>query len=77
MRDKSYLNPSYQDLFTSSNLPVNIIISPEKEVAKSVFRRFEQFEVENVPFGNNNSKIFRLKDRRRLSNKEHRNWCIN
>ena len=41
VRDKSYLNPSYQDLFTSSNLPVNIIISPEKEVAKSDFRKFE------------------------------------
>ena len=51
VRDKSYLNPSYQDLFTSSNLPVNIIISPEKEVAKSVFRRFElPGAFENVPF---------------------------
>ena len=58
VRDKSYLNPSYQDLFTSSNLPVNIIISPEKEVDKSVFRRFElSGAIENVPNGDNNLRF--------------------
>ena len=62
VRDKSYLNPSYQDLFTSSNLPVNIIISPEKEVAKSVFRRFElPGAFENVPFGDNNLRLLAVK----------------
>ena len=62
VRDKSYLNPSYQDLFTSSNLPVNIIISPEKEVAKSVFRRFElPGAFENVPFGDNNLRFLGVK----------------
>ena len=62
VRDKSYLNPSYQDLFTSSNLPVNIIISPEKEVAKSVFRRFElPGAFENVPFGDNNLRLLGVK----------------
>ena len=62
VRDKSYLNPSYQDLFTSSNLPVNIIISPEKEVAKSVFRRFElPGAFENVPFADNNLRLLGIK----------------
>ncbi len=62
VRDKSYLNPSYQDLFTSSNLPVNIIISPEKEVAKSVFRRFAlPGAFENVPFADNNLRLLGIK----------------
>jgi K+ transport systems, NAD-binding component len=62
VRDKSYLNPSYQDLFTSYNLPVNIIISPEKEVAKSVFRRCElPGAFENVPFGDNNLRFLGIK----------------
>ena len=62
VRDKSYLNPSYQDLFISSNLPVNIIISPEKEVANSVFRRFElPGAFENVPFGDNKLRFLGVK----------------
>ena len=62
VRDKSYLNPSYQDLFTNTNLPVNIIISPEKEVAESVFRRFElPGAFENVPFGDNQLRFLGIK----------------
>ena len=62
VRDKSYLNPSYQDLFISSNLPVNMIISPEKEVANSVFRRFElPGTFENVPFGDNKLRFLGVK----------------
>tara|TARA_B100001250_G_C19813768_1_gene797121 strand:+ start:3636 stop:5012 length:1377 start_codon:yes stop_codon:yes gene_type:complete len=62
VRDKSYLNPSYEDLFTSSNLPVNIIISPEKEVADSVFRRFElPGAFENVPFCDNQLRFLGIK----------------
>ena len=62
VRDKSYLNPSYQDLFISSNLPVNIIISPEKEVANSVFRRFElPGAFENVPFSDNKLRFLGVK----------------
>ena len=36
IRDKSYLDPSHQDLFTSDKLPVSVIISPENEVAKNL-----------------------------------------
>ena len=62
VRDKSYLNPSHQDLFTSVNLPVNIIISPEREVAESVLRRFElPGAIENVPFADNNLKFLGIK----------------
>ena len=39
--DKSYLEFSYQDFHLQVLIYQNIIISPEKEVAKSVFRRFE------------------------------------
>ena len=62
VRDKSYLNPSHQDLFTSVNLPVNIIISPEREVAESVLRRLElPGAIENVPFADNNLKFLGIK----------------
>ena len=61
VRDKSYLNPSYQDLFTSSNLPVNIIISPEKEVAISLFRRLEApGALDNVPFAENKIRLLEI-----------------
>jgi len=51
IRDKSYLNPSHQDLFTSEKLPVSVIISPEKEVAKNVLKRLEiPGAIENIPF---------------------------
>ena len=62
IRDKSYLDPSHQDLFTSDKLPVSVIISPENEVAKNVLRRLEiPGAIENIPFVDGALKFLGIK----------------
>lgn len=39
IRAQSYLNPEWQDLFSRDNLAIDVTISPELEVARSVLRR--------------------------------------
>lgn len=39
IRHQSYLNPVWSDLFSTDNLPIDVIISPELEVAKAIERR--------------------------------------
>lgn len=39
VRARSYLAPEWSDLFRADHLPIDVIISPEKEVADSVLRR--------------------------------------
>ncbi len=43
VRAQSYLSPIWQDLFSRDQLPIDVIISPELEVGRSVLRRL------NVP----------------------------
>jgi trk system potassium uptake protein TrkA len=54
VRDKSYLNPDWSDLYKPDHLPIDLIISPELEVARAIGRGLEvpgAFEV--IPFGEN------------------------
>jgi len=39
VRNQSYLDPLWSDLYGSGNLPIDVIISPEIEVAQAVARR--------------------------------------
>ena len=39
IRAQSYLAPEWQDLFSRDNMPIDVIISPEIEIAKAVSRR--------------------------------------
>ncbi|MGE0499836.1 MAG: Trk system potassium transporter TrkA [Rhizobiaceae bacterium] len=39
IRGQSYLRPHYSDLFSRDHLPIDVIISPELEVAEMVLRR--------------------------------------
>lgn len=39
IRAQSYLQPQYQDLFSREHMPIDVIISPEQEVAELVLRR--------------------------------------
>lgn len=39
IRAQAYLEPHYQDLFSRSHLPIDVIISPELEVGEMVLRR--------------------------------------
>jgi trk system potassium uptake protein TrkA len=48
VRAQSYLAPTWRELFTRTHLPIDVIISPEIEVAQSVLRRLRapgSFEV--------------------------------
>ena len=51
VRNQSYLKPMWQDLFSRDHMPIDVIISPEVEVARAIHRRLEvpgAFEV--IPF---------------------------
>ena len=39
IRNQSYLNPMWADLFSRDHLPIDVIISPEVEVARAIARR--------------------------------------
>ena len=41
IRNQVYLNPNWRDLFSRDNLPIDVIISPELEVARALARRLE------------------------------------
>ena len=41
IRNQSYLRPVYSNLFSRENLPIDVIISPEIEVARAVTRRLQ------------------------------------
>jgi trk system potassium uptake protein TrkA len=41
IRDQSYLDPAWSNLFSREHLPIDVIISPEVEVAKSITRRLK------------------------------------
>jgi trk system potassium uptake protein TrkA len=41
IRDQNYLDPSWSSLFSRDHLPIDVIISPEWEVARSISRRLE------------------------------------
>jgi trk system potassium uptake protein TrkA len=39
IRAQTYLDPAYSDLFSSDHLPIDVIISPEREVAEAALQR--------------------------------------
>jgi trk system potassium uptake protein len=41
IRQQSYLAPMWATLFTRDNMPIDVIISPEREVARAVSRRLQ------------------------------------
>ncbi len=41
VRNQSYLDPLWSDLYGSGNLPIDVIISPEIEVAQAISRRLK------------------------------------
>jgi len=41
IRHRSYLEPAWADLISRDNMPMDVIISPEVEVAKSIARRLD------------------------------------
>lgn len=41
IRNQTYLDPIWSDLFSRENMPIDVIISPEIEVAKAIGRRLQ------------------------------------
>ena len=54
IRSQDYLNPKFTKVYNKENLPIDVIISPEIEIAKSLQRKLEApGALDNVPFANN------------------------
>ena len=53
LRSEDFLNPIWRDLYNADNMPIDLIISPELEVAKSIERQLKTPGVYDVvPFFN-------------------------
>ncbi len=61
IRAQEYLDPKFSQLFNRENLPIDFVISPEIEIAKSIFRKLESpGATDNVPFANNNIRLLEI-----------------
>lgn len=61
VRDQSYLDPRWQDLFTRDNMPIDVIISPEVEVAEAIYRRLEvPGAFDTIPFADDQVRVLGL-----------------
>ena len=61
IRSQEYLEPQYGKLFSKDNLPIDVIISPELEVAKSLQRKLEApGALDNVPFAKNKIRMLEI-----------------
>jgi|TARA_B110000027_G_C16106247_1_gene295434 trk system potassium uptake protein len=61
IRSKEFLDGKWSKLYNKSNLPIDVIISPEAEVAKSLFRKLEApGALDNVPFANDKIKVLEI-----------------
>lgn len=62
IRNQIYLDPKWGDLFARENMPIDVIISPEMEVARAIARRLSVPGAFNVlPFFNQKAKVIGLK----------------
>ena len=61
VRAQDYLNPKFSKLYNKENLPIDVIISPEIEIAKSIQRKLESpGALDNVPFADNKIKLLEI-----------------
>ena len=61
IRTKDFLEGKWNNLFNKSNIPIDVIISPEVEVAKSLYRRLEApGALDNVPFAEDKVKMLEI-----------------
>ena len=61
IRSQDYLNPKFSKLYNKENLPIDVIISPELEIAKSIQRKLESpGALDNVPFANNKIRLLEI-----------------
>ena len=61
IRSQEFLGPKWNKLYTKSNFPIDVIISPELEVAKSLQRKLEApGALDNVPFVEGKVKVLEI-----------------
>jgi len=61
IRTTDFLEGKWGKLYSKSNIPIDVIISPELEVAKSLYRRLEApGALDCVPFGNDKVKMLEI-----------------
>ncbi len=61
IRSQDYLNPKFTRVYNKENLPIDVIISPEIEIAKSIQRKLEApGALDSVPFSENNIRLLEI-----------------
>ncbi len=61
IRSQDYLNPKFSTVYNKENLPIDVIISPELEIAKSLQRKLEApGALDNVPFAQNKIRLLEI-----------------
>ena len=61
IRSQDYLNPKFTKVYNKENLPIDVIISPEIEIAKSLQRKLEApCALDNVPFAENKIRLLEI-----------------
>ena len=61
IRSQDYLNPKFSLVYNRENLPIDVIISPEVEIAKSIQRKLEApGAIDNIPFADNKIRLLEI-----------------
>ena len=61
IRSQNYLEPRFSKLYNKENLPIDVIISPELEIAKSLQRKLEApGALDNIPFAENKIRLLEI-----------------
>ena len=61
IRSQDYLNPKFTRVYNKENLPIDVIISPELEIAKSIQRKLEApGALDSVPFAENKIRLLEV-----------------
>ncbi len=61
IRSQDYLNPKFSKVYNKDNLPIDVIISPELEIAQSIQRKLEApGALDNIPFADNKIRLLEI-----------------
>tara|TARA_A100001011_G_scaffold329953_1_gene355548 strand:+ start:522 stop:1913 length:1392 start_codon:yes stop_codon:yes gene_type:complete len=61
IRSQDYLNPKFTRVYSKENLPIDVIISPEIEIAKSIQRKLEApGALDSVPFADSRIRLLEI-----------------
>ncbi len=62
VRQQSYLDPAWADLYSRDHMPIDLIISPEVEVARAIERRLQvPGALDMLPFGDGRLRVIAVR----------------